>query len=99
MIDDLRRVADSGDDRIKRVATLATLTSESLALDRLTTTLVGACGLIALVMSTMGVYGIMIDAVHRRTREIGLRVALGAAPLRIAWLVLMEAAYPRRWAC
>ena len=94
MIDDLRRVSDSGDDRIKRVATLATLTSESLALDRLTTTLVGACGLIALVMSTMGVYGIMIDAVHRRTREIGLRVALGAAPLRIAWLVLMEAAYP-----
>ncbi len=94
MLDDLRRVSDSGDDRIKRVATLATLTSESLALDRLTTTLVGACGLIALVMSTMGVYGIMIDAVHRRTREIGLRVALGAAPLRIAWLVLMEAAYP-----
>ena len=94
MLDDLRRVSDSGDDRIKRVATLAALTSESLALDRLTTTLVGASGLIALVMSTMGVYGIMIDAVHRRTREIGLRVALGAAPLRIAWLVLMEAAYP-----
>src|SRR5699024_2522015 len=83
-----------GDDRITRIATLATLTSESLALDRLTTTLVGACGLIALVMSTMGVYGIMIDAVQRRTREIGLRVALGAAPIKIARLVLMEAAYP-----
>ena len=67
---------------------------ESLSIERLTTTLVFACGLIALFMSTMGVYGIMIDAVHRRTREIGLRVALGAAAPHVARLVLMEAAYP-----
>jgi predicted permease len=77
-----------------RVATLDTLISESLAIDRLTTTLVGVCGLIALAMSTLGVYGIMTDAVHRKTREIGLRLALGARPMQIARLVIMEAAYP-----
>lgn len=77
-----------------QVATLEDLVSESLALDRLTTTLVGLCGLIALAMSTMGVYGIMIDAVHRKTREIGVRLALGAGPMQVARLVVMEAAYP-----
>jgi putative ABC transport system permease protein len=83
-----------GGATVLQVATLEDLVSESLALDRLTTTLVGLCGLIALAMSTMGVYGIMIDAVHRKTREIGVRLALGAGPMQIARLVIMEAAYP-----
>jgi putative ABC transport system permease protein len=77
-----------------RIATLETLVDESLAVDRMTTTLVGICGVIALAMSTMGVFGIMTDAVHRKTREIGLRLALGARPLQIARLVIREAAYP-----
>jgi ABC-type antimicrobial peptide transport system permease subunit len=79
---------------VKREATLEARLSESLSLDRLTTTLIGACGIIALAMSTLGVYGIMMDAVQRRTREIGLRVALGAAPRHIASLVFLEATYP-----
>jgi predicted permease len=79
---------------VKRAATLEARLSESLSLDRLTTTLIGACGIIALAMSTLGVYGIMMDAVQRRTREIGLRVALGAAPRHIASLVFLEATYP-----
>ena len=76
------------------VATLDARLAEALTVDRLATTLVGACGLVALVMSSLGVYGIMMDAVHRRTREIGLRVALGAGPRQVARLVLLEAAYP-----
>jgi putative ABC transport system permease protein len=65
--------------------------SESLTIDRLTTTLVGMCGLIALAMATIGVYGTMADAVQRRTREIGLRVALGAGRFQVAKLIVMEA--------
>ena len=79
---------------VKRASTLQARLSESLALDRLTTTLIGACGLIALAMSTLGVYGIMMDAVQRRTREIGLRVALGAGSRHVGQLVLLEATYP-----
>jgi predicted permease len=79
---------------IPQIMTLETRISESLALDRLTVTLVGACGVIALAMSTLGVYGIMNDAVRRRTREIGVRAALGAGPFQIARLIVLEAAYP-----
>jgi predicted permease len=65
--------------------------SEALAADRITTTMVGICGLIALVMGAIGVYGAMSDAVLRRTREIGLRVALGAGRTQVVRLILAEA--------
>lgn len=96
LVESLRFAADTigSGSTIKRFGTLDARLEETLTLDRLTTTLVGACGLIALAMSTLGVYGIMMDAVQRRTREIGLRVALGAAPRHIAALVFVEAAYP-----
>jgi ABC-type antimicrobial peptide transport system permease subunit len=76
----------------KRMAsTLDAYLNASLAIDRLTTTLVGVCGIVALVMSTIGVYGVMADAVLRRTKEIGLRVALGAGRLQVVRLVSAEA--------
>jgi predicted permease len=88
-----RRVAAvSGGMEIRRVFTLERHFSEALVVDRMTTTLVGLCGVLALVMAVVGVYGVMSDAVHRRTREIGLRVALGAGPLHVVRLVLAEAA-------
>ena len=79
--------------KITRVLTMEQHLSEALAIDRLTTTLVGVCGALALVMAVIGVYGVMNDAVQRRTREIGLRVALGAARTQVARLVFMEALY------
>jgi ABC-type antimicrobial peptide transport system permease subunit len=96
ILDEIERDAGSvgTGGRIVGVSTLEERLEESLTLDRLTITLVGACGLIALAMSTLGVYGIMVDAVQRRTREIGLRVALGAGWKQIARLVFLEAAYP-----
>lgn len=78
---------------VTRATTLETHLSEALTIDRLTTTLVGLCGLIALIMGTAGVYGVMTDAVLRRTREIGLRMALGAGRAQVARLVFTEAIY------
>jgi ABC-type antimicrobial peptide transport system permease subunit len=83
--------ATPGTAGITRVTTVAECLSEALAVDRLTTTLVAACGVLALMMSIIGVYGIMNDGVVRRTREIGLRVALGAARAQVSALVFGEA--------
>jgi putative ABC transport system permease protein len=75
---------------VQRSATLTSYLRDSIALDRLATTLVGVCGLIALAMATVGVYGVMTDAVARRTREIGLRMALGAGRSQVVRLVFTE---------
>jgi hypothetical protein len=86
-----RAVLEVGDGaEVLQISTLETYLSEALALDRLTTRLVGLCGLIALAMSTIGVYGVMTDAVQRRTREIGLRMALGAGRTQVVRLVFTE---------
>jgi ABC-type antimicrobial peptide transport system permease subunit len=64
--------------------------AEALTLDRLLTTVVAGCGIAALLLATIGVYGLVGDAVRRRTPEIGLRVALGASSWRILRLVFSE---------
>jgi predicted permease len=78
---------------LTRAVTIDEHLSEAVTLDRLTTTLVAACGLIALLMAMAGVYGVMSDAVLRRTREIGLRVALGAGRPQVVTLVFTQATY------
>jgi len=64
---------------------------EVVAERRFTLTLVGAFCVLALVLAALGVYGAMALAVSERTAEVGVRLALGAPPARVLWLVLRQA--------
>ena len=90
LADVVRRTAADVTSRaaVHRVRTFEAHLAEASAGDRLAASLVGACGLIALGLAIIGVYGVMSYAVARRTREIGVRITLGARPAQIVRLVL-----------
>jgi putative ABC transport system permease protein len=61
---------------------------ETYARQRLSALLLGGFSLASLLLASVGIYGVLAYSVARRTREIGVRVALGAAPGRILRLVV-----------
>jgi putative ABC transport system permease protein len=70
--------------------TLRTQMAEALAVERTAAALLGAAGLLALVLAVSGVYSIMAYSVARRTREIGIRMALGARQRVVLAMVLRQ---------
>jgi predicted permease len=75
---------------VLNVTSLRLQTDEALNQERLVAQMVSFFGLLGLLLSCVGLYGIMTHAVVRRTNEIGIRMALGADGRKIIWMVLKE---------
>jgi ABC-type antimicrobial peptide transport system permease subunit len=80
-----------GDQPITEIETLQSSLFGSIATARFTATLLIAFGVIALAMAAAGLYGVIAYTVERRTREVGIRVALGAGARSVLTLVAGEA--------
>ena len=70
--------------------TLEAQLDETLMTERLIALLSAAFGLLATVLAAVGLYGVMAFVAARRTRELGVRLALGAQRRSVIWLVLKE---------
>jgi ABC-type antimicrobial peptide transport system permease subunit len=72
------------------VRTLGSLVDDATARVRLTLLLIAVAGTAALVLGVVGVYSVVSYAANGRLREFGIRLALGAAPARVAGIVLRD---------
>jgi len=82
----------SADQPIEHAATLEDVRAEALTPDRLNSVVFGVFAAVALSIAVVGVAGVLAFSVSARTREFGIRMALGSQPLRILQTVLSEGA-------
>jgi predicted permease len=89
----VREVASQADPAIalREIITLEEEIADSIAIVRIMGILMGIFGLVALALSSIGVYGVLSESVAQRTHEIGIRLALGANPRDLMKLILGQA--------
>jgi predicted permease len=75
---------------VTSASTMEKQIEQTLLRERLVATLSTAFGTVALVLASIGLYGILAYAVTRKTNEIGIRMALGATRSGVVWMILRE---------
>jgi predicted permease len=75
---------------IQDVQSMDAVIGDSIARPKLEVTILGLFGMVALVLACVGIYAVISYSVQQRTREMGIRQALGAAPRIILGMVLRE---------
>ena len=92
LLDLLRQTVHRLDQNLPvyQTLTLDAQVDESLIAERMLAILTTALGGLAVLLAILGIYGLLAYVVARRTREIGLRMALGASSTEVRWLVLKD---------
>jgi putative ABC transport system permease protein len=90
VVRDVVRQIDSG-IAVRGINTLGEEIADSIAIVRIMGILMAMFGIIALALSSIGVYGVLSESVAQRTHEIGIRLALGANPRDLTKLILGQA--------